>query len=223
MLQIDPAARVAAHRSGREPAHHHGCGVGPVCRVGDDDALRVAPLRQVMGADDEQPRELAVGAGRRLQRGARQAGDLRQPLAELPHELEGALRQRLRLIGVQPGEALELSRRLVETRVVLHRAGAQRVAAAVHSEVERREAGEVAYDVDFAHLRQPRRRLAAQAVRDEVVERDLGHVRRRQAVGAPAATGFLVDGAPVETGHALRVSHGPPPRWRRRHSPGRRR
>ena len=75
--------------------------------VGDDDAPGVAPLRLVRGAHDQQARELAVGAGRRLQRDGVEAGDLGQPLLELVHQLERALDERLRLVRVQAGEALQ--------------------------------------------------------------------------------------------------------------------
>ena len=61
--------------------------------VGDDDAPGVAPLGLVRRADDEQAGELAVGAGRRLEGGGVEAGDLRQPALELVHQLQGALEE----------------------------------------------------------------------------------------------------------------------------------
>ncbi len=204
-LEVNAAARVASHQDRCVARHDNACGIGAVRRVGDEDAPGVAPVRQVMGTDDEQAGELSVGAGRGLQRRAREAGDLGQPALELVHQLERALGQRLRLIRVEAGEALEARGRLVDPRVVLHRAGAERVAAAVHAEVEARQPGEVAHEVDLAHLRQARRRRAARPRRDQLLERRLGNVGRRQAVGPPAAARLLVDGA------AVRISHGRPP------------
>ena len=145
------------------------------------------PCGQVGGADDEQAGELAVGAGRRLQRGGVQAGDLGEPALELVHQLERALHQRLRLVRVQPREAVEAGGDLVDSRVVLHGARAERVAAAVHAVVERREPGEVAQQVDLADLGQARRaRCGAGASGTSSASGDLGHAERGQAVRAPA-------------------------------------
>ena len=46
---------------------------------GMSTTLRLAAAVFVVGAHEQQAGELAVGAGRRLQRGAREAGDLGQP------------------------------------------------------------------------------------------------------------------------------------------------
>ena len=197
--------------AGLVPAHDDAGRVRAVRRVRDDDALGVAALGQVGRADDEQAGELAVGAGRRLQRGDVQAGDLGEPALELVHQLERALHQRLRLVRVQAGEAVEAGGRLVDARVVLHRARAERVAAAVHAVVERREPGEVAQQVDLADLGQARGRGAPERVGDELVGRDLGHAELGQRVRAPAGARLLVDGravrrrrGPAATGASLR-------------------
>ena len=230
-VDVHAAARVAAHRRRDEAAHDDAGRVRAVRGVRDDDALGVAALGQVRRADDQQAGELAVGAGRRLQRGDVQAADLGEPALELVHQLEGALHQRLRLVRVQAGEAVQARGHLVHARVVLHRAAAERVAAAVHAVVERAEAGEVTQQVDLADLGQARRRRAAQGLGDELGGRHLGHAELRQRVRAAAGARLLVDGRAVHgrraadrgvlaahrgVGAGAGVSHGPPPRSRGR-------
>ena len=68
-LQVDPSAGVDwARTRGSKPATTAVAGIGAVGRVGDEHLARLAPLRLVVGADQQQAGELAVGAGRRLQR-----------------------------------------------------------------------------------------------------------------------------------------------------------
>ena len=111
VVHVHAAARVAAHRGRHEAADDDAGRVRAVRRVRDDDALGIAALGQVGRADDQQAGELAVRAGRRLQRGDVQAGDLGEPALELVHQLERSLHQRLRLVRVQTGEAVEPARR----------------------------------------------------------------------------------------------------------------
>ena len=59
----------------------------------------------VVGAHQQQAGELAVGAGGRLQGGAREAGDLGQPAAQRVHQLERPLDQVLGLVGMQAAQA----------------------------------------------------------------------------------------------------------------------
>ena len=217
-VHVHAAARVAAHRRRLEAGHDHARRIRAVRRVRDDDPLGVAPLGEVRGADHEQSRQLAVRSGGRLQRGRVQAGDLGQPALELVHQLERPLDERLGLVRVETREAVEAGGRLVDARVVLHRARAQRVAAAVDAVVERREAGEVAQQVDLADLGQARRSAAPERLGDELVRRDLGHARLGQRERAAAGAGLLVDRRAVDRrrpadGGAVAVSHGPPPRW----------
>ena len=86
------------------------------------------------------PGQLALRAGRRLERDGVEAGDLGEDLLEAPHQLERALRALLLLQRVQVAEAGRTDDALVDARVVLHRAGAERVEAGVDAEVPRRPA-----------------------------------------------------------------------------------
>ena len=70
-------------------------------------------LLRVERPHDQQARQLAAGARRRLQRGARHAGDLAQRLLEPPQQLERALHGRVGLVAGaaagSPGSAATVS------------------------------------------------------------------------------------------------------------------
>src|SRR6266550_5704156 len=83
----------------------------------------------------------------------------------------------------QPDDAL------VHARVVLHRAGAERVEARVDPEVARRELREVADEIRLGDLRQAGRVGTTQLRRDLGDRETVGG----NAAGAPSGTGFLED------------------------------
>ena len=72
---------------------------------------------------------------------------------------------------MEVGEARERDEPLVDARVVLHRAGAERIEARVDAEVARRQLGEVPDQLELRHLGEPRRLGAPKR---------LGHLRRGQ-------------------------------------------
>ena len=76
---------------------------------------------------------------------------------ELPHQLERALRPVVLLQRVEVAEARNAHDPLVDPRVVLHRAAAERVEARVDPEVAVCERGEVAHDLVLGHLGEARR------------------------------------------------------------------
>src|SRR4051794_4177124 len=140
-------------------------------------------------AHQHQPRQLALRAGGRLERARVQPRDLDQRLLQAPHQLERALAAVLVLVGMEVAKAGEHHEPLVDARVVLHRAGAERVEARVDAEVPGRELGEVPEDLGLCELRQPRRRLPAQLFRN-LRGRD---VRLRQLAAATAGLRLLED------------------------------
>ena len=83
---------------------------------------------------------------------------------------------------------------LVQLRVVLHRARAERIEARVEVEVAPREAVVVADDLRLGDLGQARRLGAQELRRDQLVQRRLGDARRRLNRGAPTRDRALVDG-----------------------------
>ena len=77
-------------------------------------------------------------------------------------ELERALRRVVVGERMEVAEARQADEPLVDARVVLHRAGAERVEAGVDAEVAGRELGEVAEHLRLGELGEPRRRLAGE-------------------------------------------------------------
>ena len=140
------------------------------------DARRVRPVRGVRGHDrvalvalapvgevrphQHQAGELALRARGRLQGDRRQACDLAQDLLQLPHQLERALGAVVLLVRVEAREPGQPGDELVDPRVVLHRAGAERVEARVDTEVPVGEVREVAHDLVLGELGQAWRLLA---------------------------------------------------------------
>ena len=81
------------------------------------------------------PGELALAARGRLEADRVEAGHLEQDLLEVPLELERALDRVLAGERMEVAEARQADEPLVDARVVLHRAGAERVEAGVDAEV----------------------------------------------------------------------------------------
>ena len=124
----------------------------------------------------------------------RQAGDLGERALEAPHQLERALRALRVLRGVQAGVARERRDPLVQARVVLHRARAERIGAGVEVEVAPREPVVVADDLRLGDLgqlgRAPRAGAWPGSGRASGVS---GTSQRRQRRRAAALDGALED------------------------------
>ena len=142
------------------------------------------------------PQQLALRAGRRLQRHVRQARRSRRGSPA------GAAAARARPAPPRPScervqrrEARQRRDALVDLRVVLHRARAERVEVRVDREVQLREAHEVAHQLELA--RPPAAAaapLAAQRLREQRRPRStLRHVERRQASRARPGARALED------------------------------
>ena len=211
VVEVHPAALVGRHLDHLVAGHGHGRGVGAVGGVGGEHLGPLLAAILVVGAGQEQPGELAVRAGRGLQRDVRQAGDLDQRPLQVPHQLEralGALRVLGRMQARVPGKRRDL---LVQARVVLHRARPERVRAGVEVEVAPREPVVVADDLGLGDLGQAGTPGAQVLLRDQLRERRLGHPGGRQ--GRRAAT---LDRALVDRGRRVALH-------RRRHLGGGRR
>ena len=160
--------------------------------VGDDDLAALLALAAVVEvrADEHEAGQLALRAGGRLERDGVEARHLGEDLLQAPLELERALDAVLLLQRMDLREAGEHHQPLVDARVVLHRARAERIEARVDAEVARRQLGEVADELELGHLRQARRLGAAEFLRHLRHRQPLGARDRR---GAPARLRLLVD------------------------------
>ncbi len=193
VVDVDAAVGVRADLDDLVAGHRHRRRVGAVRGVGRQHLRAVLAAVLVVGARQQQAGELAVGAGARLERDVRHAGDLAERLLQAVHQLERALRPRRILQRVQAGVAGQAGDPLVQLRVVLHRARPERIEAGVEIEVALRQAVVVAHDLRLGDLRQLRRLGAPQRGRDQLVERLDRHVERRRGEGAAALDRALVD------------------------------
>ena len=178
-VEVDRAAGIRlqlAHLVAREVRRRR---IRPVRRVGDEDGRPGAARLLESLADHEDAGELALRPGRRLQRDAGESRQLGEDALEPPGQLEGALGHRLRSEGVRRGEARQARHLFVRPRVVLHRAGAQRIETLVDRKVQPREPREVAGDLDLGDLGFPGDLAATQRLGDRDRRR---HVQRRQRV-----------------------------------------
>src|SRR5438067_17390 len=75
------------------------------------------------------------------------------------------------MVGVEIGEIIEPGKRLVDGRVVFHRARAQRIETLVQVEVEPAEAAEMPGHLGLAERGDRQRRLPAQGGRHQLVKR----------------------------------------------------
>ncbi len=121
-VQVDCPVGVGLDLDDLQAAHRRGGGVGAMGRVGDDNLGAVLAAVAVVGADELDAGEFAVGAGRRLHRHGVHAGDLRQVPLHGGEDLERPLRRRLVLQGMDGGKTVVAAGILVNFRVVFHRA-----------------------------------------------------------------------------------------------------
>jgi hypothetical protein len=92
VADVDAAALVRAELDHLIARHRHRRRVGPVRGVGREHLVPVLAALLVVGAREQDARQLAVRAGARMQRDVREARDLGQRPLELPHQLQRALR-----------------------------------------------------------------------------------------------------------------------------------
>ena len=139
----------------------------------------------MIGAGEQDAGELAMRARCGLQGDGLHAGDFDERFFERAQHAERALRERFRLIGMRFGDAFQARDELVDARVVLHGAGAERIHAEIDRVVPGGEAREVADDLDLGELGQSGC-FGARGVAEEFGGVCFGHVERRQPVAALA-------------------------------------
>ena len=145
--EVDQAASVGRDLDGPVAGKRDTGRVRSVGGVGDDDLRPRVPVLRVKGPHDQRAGQLAGSTGRWLEGGTGHACNLAQCAVQPPQQLEGALDRVLRLMGVEPLEAGQPRHGLGHLRVVLHRAGPERIEPGVHPVVDLGQAGEMAHDV----------------------------------------------------------------------------
>src|SRR5437868_736214 len=104
------------------------------------------------GADHHHTRHFAVSPGRGLKRHRVQSGYLRQTFFKPYDYLERALSQIDGRQGMKVREAVDSRYLLIDSRIVFHCAGAQRIHSRIDSVVPGREPGEMPNHVYFGEL-----------------------------------------------------------------------
>ena len=181
---------------GLKPGQGGGGRIGAVRRVRDEHLFAVAALGLVVGGDELDARELAVGPGHGLEGEGLHAREFAQPALGVIEALQRALRagRPARKLGqhrVQAAEAGQRGHVFGELGIVLHGAGAKRIKIGVHTVVELGKPGEVTHHVQFRAFGQAGRSLAQQVGGQHL--RGLGRLGF-YLPGATAGHGFGEDG-----------------------------
>ena len=182
--EIDAAAIVGGHRIDLVAAGRRGRGIGAVRGFRHQDALARIALGQQRGADGHDAAQLAMRAGGRRHRDRRHVGQRLQPVRQLVDQLQRALHGGDRLHRMQIADAGQPRHLLVEARIVLHGAGAERIDAHVDGVVLLAHLGVVAHHLRLAQARQADLALALQAAEAVLVLRDRGQVDAAAALHA---------------------------------------
>jgi len=138
----------------REVAAQRGTGrVSAVGGIRNDDLGPARTPALVIGMEDEDAAELAMGAGGRLQADGFHARDLRQKTFQFKHHPQEALRQGSRQQRVRPGESGQRCLPLIGFGIVFHGAGTQWIHSRVHSKIPGGEAGVMADHFNLTQVR----------------------------------------------------------------------
>ena len=194
--------------------------VRAVRRVGHEDLRPLLAPRLVIGADHEHARQLALRAGRRLQRHRVHAGDLGEHRASSCISRSAPCDSDSGVSGCRRAKPGKPRHVLVDLRVVLHRARAERVEARVEPVVHLAQAREVTDHVELGHLGQGRRLAAQGGSRQPIAHVLDGDVQLGQRVrrGVRARTARRSAG---RRRPGCRSGTSAPPPWRARRRTGR--
>src|SRR5690606_24384373 len=163
--------------------------------------------------------QFAMGASLGRQRHGGGVGEGYQPVRKLFHHLQRALHGRDRLQRVDIGKAGQAGHLLVEARIVLHRARAERIHAAVDRVVEAGEAHIVTHRFGFGQPGKIERQLAREAAQTLMRNLDIRQVdtgmlgvadlEQQRLIGQQGRTGGGVEvrGDMTDAGRAALVVH----------------
>ena len=203
LLGIDGAVRAHWHRFDAIAQQRRGRRIGAVRGIGHQhDRARLAARRQ-RRLDRHHAAQLAVSARLGRHGDGGHARELAEPARQLADQLDGARDGRERLQGMDVAEARQPRHALVEARVVLHGAGAEREQPGVDAEVLLGEAHVVAHGLGLAEARQADRRLALECAEARGEFRGLRQVDARGVRAADLEDQRLLDGEPAVAAEGL--------------------
>ena len=168
-------------------------GIGAVGRFRHEHGRAPVAARFQRRLDRHHAAQLAMGAGLGADRDARHAGQFEQPAAELGDQIEGAGHGGGRLERMDVAEARQPRHLLVEARVVLHGARAQRIDAGVDGVVLLAEAHVVAHRLRLGEAGQIERRACGHDCRVASLSRLRRSSPRRQVNAGDLGAADLED------------------------------
>ncbi len=192
-VEVHQAPRVGGNLDDVEAAERHRCRVGAVCAVRNQHLGALATTGGVPGPHEEQPGQFPRCAGGRLQSRRMHPGDRTQKVLEADEQLHPALDLVSGLRRVCGGEPGQRRGGVAELRVVLHRAGAERIGAVVDRVVTRRQAGHVGDEIALGHLGQHRWCIGEVFGSHGTGEIDLRYVGGAEGPGPTTGHGQLED------------------------------
>ena len=156
------------------------------------------PFARIALGFEQRPHQQDAGqfpmrARRGLQRNRVQPRDLAQRVFQMRHHFHGALRQTLRLVRMRPRQTFQPRHRFIDARVVLHRAGTQRVHAEIDRIVPRGKPREVANHFHFADFRKPVDTVAHLCGTQRFGRIHHRHIERRQLIADLARRALFED------------------------------
>ena len=189
-VHVDTAPRIRLDLVDLETALHGRCRVRAMCRGRHKHALACLALaaRDQRLPDRQHARQLAMRARLRAHRHGRHVGQHFQPGRQLVDQFQRALHRRLRLHRVDVAKARQARHLLVEPRIVLHRAAAQREETEIDGIIPLRQAHVVAHHLGLRKARQAGWHLARHAA-----EAPRPVLRRRQVHAGRLARPDLKD------------------------------
>ena len=192
ILQVDIALRIGRHFPATESGDRRAGRVGAVGGVRNQHHFaRLVAARPVIGGDHHHAGQFAVRSGHRLHRAFGHAHQFGQNALSFEEHRQRPLRQsaampQLRQQRMQFGKARQRRQMLMKFRVVLHRAGAQRIEIGVHAHIPAAEIDEMPHRFQLRHFRQRRRCRPPQFRRNRRAAFDVALRQRRSPASRPA-------------------------------------
>ena len=130
-VEIDDLALLTSEAS------HCGCGkVGAVRGAWDQNNIAHFVAVAVIRLEELQANELTLRTSKRLSSDGSEAGDFLKPFLRLMQHVEATLRIFDRSLRMNIGEARQTRRPVVDLRVILHGARAERIATVIRTHIE---------------------------------------------------------------------------------------
>ena len=154
MFKINAPFRVGPQGDCLKPAQRSGRRICAVSSIRNQNQMPLFAFFLKILFDHHDAGEFSVRAGRRLQGELSHAENTAQQFLHVMHQLQIPLSKSIRGLGMQARESGHGRDIFVNFRIVLHRAGTERIKTQIQAEVSPRQIGVMPHQVDFGHFRQ---------------------------------------------------------------------